>query len=401
MSAEACTAAPRLSPLTVTEHRDSADFDRLRETWNRLVNSSASLSLFATPEWLLSWWHAYGTKRELLVLTFANAVGHTVGICPLYFDQPRSPLFRGMKVLRLVGDGSADSDDLDFIVLPGYEREVAQAFMAWAETQPWGWCEFNSISPRSLTINFVLEELKARRWKHLVGSRPFFTIKLPNSWEQYLKQLSSKERAKVGIRLRRLQSRYEVRFRRCESVEQLPAFLEPLFSLHQKRWVSKGEPGSFSLPERRKFYYEMTRELFLRSRLELWLMELDGIPVAAQISLRYRDTLCSLQEGFDPDYGNDSVGYVLRSHILHQNIAAGIRTYDFLYGDQDSKKRWAADAGEYLDIRFARPGSLGVTCLVTMNTVKGLKNRLRRQVSTDTWRRLQIIKKTLMTKVAA
>jgi len=50
--------------------------------------------------------------------------------------------------------------------------------------------------------------------------------------------------------------------------------------------------------------------------LELWLLDLDGRTVAAQCGLRYGELVCALQEGFDPDYATDSVGYVLRSYVL-------------------------------------------------------------------------------------
>ena len=88
-------------------------------------------------------------------------------------------------------------------------------------------------------------------------------------------------------------------------------------------------------------------------------MEIDDVPVAAQIGMRYGDAVCALQEGFDPAYASDSVGYVLRSHVLQKSIEGGVRFYDFLCGDQESKQRWGADVGHYLDIHFARRVSVG------------------------------------------
>lgn len=48
-------------------------------------------------------------------------------------------------------------------------------------------------------------------------------------------------------------------------------------------------------------------------------------------------------------------GYVLRAHVIRQLIAAGIRRYDFLVGEDSSKLRWAAQPGHYVDLQFAEP----------------------------------------------
>ena len=87
-----------------------------------------------TPEWLASWWRAYGAGRQLCSLAFVDTQRRTLAIAPLYLE--RSSRFGiTTTTLRLVGAGSGDSDDLDFIVMPGYEAPVAQAFAEWFQSQ--------------------------------------------------------------------------------------------------------------------------------------------------------------------------------------------------------------------------------------------------------------------------
>ena len=76
--------------------------------------------------------------------------------------------------------------------------------------------------------------------------------------------------------------------------------------------------------------------LLSRQRLEFWLLELDEKIVAAQFALRLGETVYQLQEGFDPGYSSDSVGYVLRGQVLRNLIDRGIRRYDFLGGEEES-----------------------------------------------------------------
>ena len=381
--------------LSIREYHHWIELERFRRDWDDLLAVNRDLSIFCTPEWLGAWWNAYGSGRSLQALVLADQHGQTVGIVPLYLQRSHSVGLIKANFLRLVGDGSEDSDDLDFIVRPGYEAAVATSFLNWAEKKAWHICELNCLSPRSAVAGHLIEELCLRRARHVCRERAFVTVQLPESWESFLKRLSSKERGKVGNRLRRLENRHQLRFRRCETENELPEFLHALFALHQKRWESRGERGSFSLPERLQFYREMCSLLVSRNWLELWIMDMDGIPVAAQVGLRYCSSVSSLQEGFDPDYSSDSVGYVLRSHVLRSCIAAGVRNYEFLAGDQESKQRWGAEMGNYIDICFAHPGAAGTAHLLASEWARSCKHWLRQRVPGGVWKTLQRAKAKL------
>jgi hypothetical protein len=341
---------------------------------------------------MFSWWRAYGENKELCVLLFTDPQVGIVGVAPLYWEHRKVLGFAELRVLRMMGDGSGDSDDLDFVVQPGYAAAVAKALLNWMRDTPWDVCELDCISSRSEVAALLENELRIRNWKRAISRRPFTRVVLPETWAQYLKQLSAKERGKVGIRLRRLQSRHKVCFRRCEHPDELPTFLETLYTLHQKRWEARGLPGSFSQPERRRLYKEMTRALLFRGWLELWQLEIDDAPVAAQIGMRYGDVVCSLQEGFDPAYSGDSVGYVLRSYVLQKCIEDGVRFYDFLCGDQESKQRWGADVGHYLDIHFARRISFGAAYMTGLRLCNRSKDWFRAHVPVRVWNFLQSLR---------
>lgn len=359
MSTQLRISPPEPQPLEVSEQFQWEQLERIRASWSNLVSANSELSVFVTPEWMFSWWRAHGKSKELCLLLFTDPQVGVVGIAPLYWERRKFLALAELRVLRLIGDGSGDSDDLDFIIKPGYADAVTKAFLNWLRQTSWDLCELDCLSSKSEVATLLPRELPLSKWTRFMSRRPFTRVALPETWEQYLKQLTSKERGKVGIRLRRLLSRHKVCFRRCERPEELSAFLETLYTLHQKRWEKRCMPGSFSQPSRRHLYQEMTRELLFRGWLELWQLEIDDVPVAAQIGMRHGDVVCALQEGFDPDYASDSVGYVLRSHVLQKSIEAGVRSYDFLCGEQESKQRWGADVGHYLDIHFARRFSLG------------------------------------------
>jgi CelD/BcsL family acetyltransferase involved in cellulose biosynthesis len=110
--------------------------------------------------------------------------------------------------------------------------------------------------------------------------------------------------------------------------------------------------------------------------------------VAAQFGLRHGTTVFSLQEGFDPDYAADSLGYVLRSQVLKQLIADGVRRYDFLGGADESKMRWGAQAGNYLNLSFARPFGAGAAYLLAQDYGARTKLWLRHNLPRTLWEML-------------
>src|SRR5689334_24585270 len=124
-------AAPAVSPvsLKVTVCRAWSELELIRAEWNALLLQCAGPSIFLTPEWMSSWWHAFGSNRELAAIIFRDGT-KVVGMAPLYCESSRR-FGLPVRVLRLVGAGSGDSDALDFIVAPGYKQPCAESFLSW------------------------------------------------------------------------------------------------------------------------------------------------------------------------------------------------------------------------------------------------------------------------------
>jgi len=351
---------PASAPFTVAVVNDWQELELLREEWTSILAKNASLTIFSTPEWLGAWWRAFGKHKQLHALIFRDDRNALVGLVPLYIQRVPSALLPRLKELRFVGDGSTDSDNLDFVVMPRYEEAVAKCVVQHLKSNDqWDVCRLNVMPSDSTTAQAFLVNVNFEKLKLESSTAPWSSIELPESYEEYLQQLSSKERKKIGNLGRRLESRYAVNLRRCTELEDLPSQLETLFALHQKRWQARGKPGAFASPERRRFYHEMSAEFLKRGWLVFCILELNGITVAAQFGFQYNGTVYALQEGFDPAYSADSVGYLLRSFSIRKLIESGAQRYHFLAGQEDSKLRWNCTNGNYINLQIARPATLG------------------------------------------
>jgi CelD/BcsL family acetyltransferase involved in cellulose biosynthesis len=346
--------------LKIDTYESLESMKDLRGEWEALLEAFPYSTTFSTWEWLASWWRAYARNDKLLVLALRNSSCSLIGLAPFGLNVQRVAGTK-LRSLRLMGDGTNDSDNLDMPVRTGYEAEFSRTLLDWLQqhAREWDICQLRTLPAHSPMGNQLLNDLKGRGWKAFVSRQPQSVVELPESWEAYLKGLSSKERGKIGLRARRLEKKFKVRIRKCMEEAELNSALEALFELHGKQWRLRGFPGSFQMPERRQFYRELAPLLLSRQRLEFWLLEIDGRIVAAQFGFRHGDTVFSLQEGYDPEHSSDSVGYVLRSQVLKNLVGRGIRKYDFLGGAGESKLRWGAQMRGYFNIEFARSYSRG------------------------------------------
>jgi CelD/BcsL family acetyltransferase involved in cellulose biosynthesis len=328
--------------------------------WEQILRDTPGCTIFSTPEWLGAWWKAFGQTKQLVALSISDADDEVIGLALLYLEGLKDRHPNGVRRLRLVGDGTTDSDNLELIFRSGHEAACSEALLTCLSSEAgWDVCELNTLNANSKIARAMLTCLNGRGWPTKLWKRPGSIISLPESWETYLHQLSREQAAGIKRYTRRLGRHYTARIFKCTTEEELQPSLEVLFELHQRRWQAKGQPGCFAGPERRKFYYEMGRGFLRRGWLEFWLLELDGKPAAAQFAFRYGDTVFHLQEGLDPQHYSDRAGIVLRAHIIRQLIAQGVRQYDFLGGIDAHKQSWGAQPGNYLDISFAKPLSQG------------------------------------------
>jgi CelD/BcsL family acetyltransferase involved in cellulose biosynthesis len=361
--------------------------------WETILRDNASLSVFSTPEWLGSWWKAFGADKRMMALALSGQDDSLIGLVPCYLEEKKSPLLGKVASLRFVGDGSGDSDNLDLIIRPGFERECAQAFIRWLKAyDDWDICSLNTMPGSSKAAAALMEELKRANWTCLAENSPCSAIQLPSSWPLYLESLSPAFRPLLTRYPRKLAQRYQVQIRCCDNPDVLSRRLEILFSLHKKRWNLVDQSGSFGCRERRDFYREMGESFLRKGWLEFWLMELSGAPAATQYCFRYRDTVYILQEGFDPRFAADKVGYALRAEMLKHFIETGAKSYDFLGGFAANKQNWGAKPGAYLNLSFARPGSAGSLYLSCTNSLAKSKEWLRGKLPAPAWDLLHWVK---------
>ncbi len=366
------------STIVVEKVDSSQRFGTLKDEWNELLKDSTSDCLFLTWEWLHTWWKHLAGDRRLNIIT-VRIDGRLAAIAPLVQRSSQWRRLLPFPVLEFLGSGSVGSDYLDILVRRGQER---QALAALAESLAGGklMLEFSQVERSSAQAIGLALQLKQQGWiftRHLTDFCPYIDLS-GHDWESYLASLGSAHRYNLRRRIRNLEKQWSVRFERVQSEEQRTEALRELVRLHETRWRARNSPGVFHDPALVAFHDELSRLALRRGWLRLYVLRLDGRPVAALYGFNYHNTFYFYQSGFDPGYGRHSVGLVIMGLAIKSAIEEGLRVYDFLRGDESYKMLWTRDERELVRLGLYPSGEYGMVYRQAMELRWGIKNILSR-----------------------
>ena len=342
--------------MKVVEIQREPELQGLRETWNLLLSSAASKTIFLTWEWVTAWWSTYGKPGQLRVLVASDDSGAVIGIAPLYRHTPKK-YGQTVSALSFIGDHSSDSDYLDFIIASGREAEVLEGFRRHLddELSQGAVLDLNETPETSPSLPLLRQMAAAEKMIWRETDVPCGTVHLPETWEEYLAMLRPRFRTKVRSVLRSLEERSDVRFGFCDDAQQTQRLLQVLFDLHTRRWAEQGGPGVFGWDLKRRFYHELSDRLLERGWLRFSWLEWNGCILACQYGFAHDGTYFQLQEGYEPASEHWNVGVGLRAWSIRELLKQGIHEYDFMAGMGRHKTDWGAETKLSKRLLLARP----------------------------------------------
>ncbi len=284
--------------------------------------------VFVLPAWLESWWETFGEEYHLWLRSVWQK-GSLIGIAPL--------MLKGEEV-RLIG--SADvCDYLDFITIAGREKAFFQALL-----------------PALQEAGFKSLVLEAQRpdsgfFKALAGIKDHFSglskidywrenesfeVNLPPTWDNYLAQLSKKQRHEVKRKLRRLDREaqhydYQILSERGKVQKFIPTFLTLL--------QENPDKAEFLTPQMETYFKSLIGNLSRAGLARFGLLKIDGSNAAAVLYFDYEGRIYLFNSGYISRYRPLSAGLISKLLLIDEAISRGRQIYDFLKGQEVYKSR--------------------------------------------------------------
>ncbi|HEX3870508.1 MAG TPA: GNAT family N-acetyltransferase [Pirellulales bacterium] len=319
-----------------------------RDEWDRLAGGVP----FRSWDWADCWSRHYRTAHvRPMVLAVRDVRGQLAGIAPWCIS--RSTL-RG-KVISFLGSGPVCSDYLSLLATDDDAPRVATAVAEWlssAEAEPWDRLHLDGVARDDRAVMALADALHQR--KHIVETHATMSawrIELPDTWEQYLEQLSRHRRSRVRKIVRRWFDSGRCVPRLAETQSDIERGAQVLRDLHQRRRRSLGQSGCFTSPAFAAFHNDAMQTLFDARRLRLHWVEFDGCPIAGEYGVIGERVVYAYQSGFDPDYARLKAGWLNTIASLRLAIEQGFRGYDWMRGDEPYKASWRGHARGLVEVR--------------------------------------------------
>lgn len=394
---------PFSTGCTVTVVDTDEGFNALEQEWNALI-SRADVTIFQTFEWVHTWWKHYGNLFRLHCLVF-NIGGRVAGIAPLFKQDVK--MFGVPIATHLQFMGKGLSDYVDVIAVPGYETPVLNALAEHLRTTAGTWDVFDiqDVNERSPLVK-VFPEIAAR---HGIGSYRYQgnvcpRITLPTK-EETLGRKGLTSAYNFKRKIKKLQEKHDTQIElfRHES-DDLRKGVEMFSELHGRRWKSLGHPSAFDEEDHRAFHLEVSARFARRGWLRLYFLHVNGVPLSACFDFNFNHTIYMYQSNAHgpAELMKASPGFLIRTIAMEDGIAEGMRTFDYLRGNEPYKyTEGNAVEGKNWLIRFPSPGiipRLRFTSFLICDLLQ--KSYLRSRFEYHEFKRFTIAKKPTPLNVA-
>lgn len=354
---------PALSLRIVT---DFHELQSLAPDWQHLLDQSASAEPMCGPNWLLPWWRIYRGSRSLQVGLFHDG-DRLVGLAPMckrrVWYRPGIPMTR----LEFLGSDMDEpegvcSEYLNLIARVGHEERVVQGFARGVATGSFGAWDELVLAAMNGTDGMPDQLLDAFRLLGFAGDKqmgmeaPF--VPLPESWDAYLKSMSSNKRRYLNVSMRDFETwaGNDWRIESATTPESLAKGRAILHELHNHRWQeAEGLAGAFTRPRFAEFHNTVMAKLLEEGALDLFWITVRGEPMAIYYQIRANGKLYFYQSGRKLDVpAAVRPGIVITIQAIKRAIEQGLREFDFLGGASQYKMQFTKLVRPLVQVRVAR-----------------------------------------------
>jgi CelD/BcsL family acetyltransferase involved in cellulose biosynthesis len=282
--------------------------------------------LFVLPLWLKTWCDTFDENNGPEILA-GYRQGKLIGIAPLRIEE---------KTARFIG-GENVCDYQDMIVASNHHPEFLNAMLIHLKKKGIHSLELAALRPDAVSLTELPNLAKQMGYSVVCKQVAYsYEIALPRSWESYLKMLGGKQRHEIRRKLRRLNEAGQIEYRVIHRPDEISEHMDIFFSMFK---ASRPDKSEFLTGQMVSFFRLLAQRMAQRGFLRMSFLDIDQVPAAGVMCFDYNDTIFLYNNGYDPGFGNLSVGFLSKVYSIKDGIDRGRLRYDLLKGDEGYKKR--------------------------------------------------------------
>ena len=283
-------------------------------------------SIFVLPVWMQAWWQEFGRGSKPYFLNIK--VGReTAGIAPLLIKDDTASLV-----------GNADvCDYLDFIVVPGREKEFFNTLLADLKNRGIARLDLGAVRPDSTVMTSLVPLVREKGYA--VGTKQedvSVELELPDTYEKYLAKLDGKQRHELNRKFRNAAAEGKLNYRVVSETAKLNKTLDIFFKMFTE---SRHDKAAFLTTDMATYFRSLLDAMSGIGLARIGVLDLDNLPVAMVLYFDYRDCLYLYNSGYDPRYESLSAGLLCKVMGIQSGIESGKKVFNFLKGNEIYKYR--------------------------------------------------------------
>jgi len=316
------------------------DFVKIKPVWDKMVDYCKFPTIFQLYSWCKVWWNVYGQDKGLYILII-NKDSIPIGLAPL--------MLSGHSKKRSVGFiGTGKADYTDFMINPEFKKEALECIFNFLlqNKNCWAKITLTQMSERTGSMESLRDVLSNIRYSYRLDE-----IEQCHSFE-YSNNTEERKEYECGLskhrNLRNSVNFFNKKGSLCyESVKDKDKILKKLpelFFFHWRRWEKTFTPSKFLNSRDRKFYYELTKELYRNDNISLEKLSVDNKSLAYVYSFLYKNTIFLYTASFDVFFRKKSPSTILYYYIIESYIKNGYSSIDFMRGGEQYKEKLTSNS---------------------------------------------------------
>ena len=335
-------------------------FLQLREQWNELV---ANRSVFLRHEWFdAAWqWRRLDETVQLAILCAYRGT-NLVGVCPLIQVVGQ---ISGIRRWILEFLTVPDNQSCDLIAAESEQTAVADSIAATLSAQrgEWDVLHLSYLPEDSLVRSALTQALRAHGIAYRIndgGSNPYISLK--TDWNEYYATRSRRLKKASNLNSNRLTRAGNICIDWLQpgntSAAETRSALESVIAISADSW-KRSTGNTLDYPGPQAFIRRLSDLAQQQGWLSLWLLMLDGKPMAMEYQLVFAGKVHALRADFVDGHDEISPGSHLNRQQLEQLFGRGLQRYLMGPGGNAYKKHWSENEEPLYQLDAYSPSARG------------------------------------------
>jgi CelD/BcsL family acetyltransferase involved in cellulose biosynthesis len=332
------------------------EFDALAPVWESVTAASNQRSPFASHDWFATCWRTAGPDRQREVWVLEDGAG-PVALLPLVRFRERR---RGFPVRVIQFLDSPDTAYAEFPVARDIDEVLSTILTALAARSDWDKLVLPKVRQDGGLFKALGSVLSGQfPWRVAATERSPYVATV-GTWQQFLADHTQRFRKTCRSIENRMERSGRITVEEHDRVEpDAPIFAEVLH-VSEESWKGPRGVAMATMLGMPRFFQELTRRASANGSLHLWLLRLDGRPVATEYQLQGNGVVHALRADFDATLAASSPGAYLNIQIIRALFARPtVHQYDMGPGTNEYKLRWATGAHDLASVEVFAPTRYG------------------------------------------